>query len=109
LVNPQLAGNSLVLQYGSGTGSAQVTVTATDVDGNMVMSTFTAGVGQLDITVGGPGGARSVNFADADGTASTVTLKGAGAANVRLTGMGLAQTNNKGVVTVSGASIVLDS
>lgn len=105
--NPALVGGAvengvLRLTYGAGaTGTADVTVTATDLDGTTVTDTFTAGVGVLDVLIGN-GGAKAVTFTDADGTVATVTLKG-GAGTVRFTGTDLTQAEARGGATVAGS------
>jgi cyclophilin family peptidyl-prolyl cis-trans isomerase len=109
LVNPSISDGQLVLNYGSGTGSAQITVTATALDGSIASSTFNAGVGQLLTLVGGAGNPKSVSVPDADGTVSTITIKGAGTAQVLIKGSGISQTNNRGRVSVSGNNVVLDT
>ncbi|QOV88827.1 peptidylprolyl isomerase [Humisphaera borealis] len=98
------AAGQVALTYGSTVGTATVTVTATGVDGVTTgQTTFDVGVGQLDVTIGGTSGNKSVSFTDADGTVSTVSVKGAGTATVRFTGTDLAQTANKGKISVAGA------
>lgn len=97
------AAGQVSLTYGSTVGTATITVTATGVDNvTTAQTTFDVGVGQLDVTIGGSSGNKSVSFTDADGTVSTVSVKGAGTTTVRFTGSGLAQTTNKGKVNVTG-------
>lgn len=102
LVNGVVENGVLRLSYGAGlTGTADVTVTATDAtDGTTVSDTFTAGVGVLDVQIG-TGGAKAVTFTDADGTVATVSLKG-GAGTVRFTGSDLTQAASKRGATVAG-------
>lgn len=91
------------MNYGASVGTATITVQATGLDGTTTASTaFDVGVGQLDVSIGGESGNKSVSFTDSDGTVSTITVKGAGTATVRFTGDGLAQTTNKGKVNVEG-------
>src|SRR5205085_455358 len=72
LVMPAVSGNSLSLTYGSGSGVAHVTVTATDLGGSTATTTFAVGVGLTEVTLGGQGGAKLVKFTDPDGTAAQV-------------------------------------
>ncbi len=91
----------LRLTYGAGaTGTADVTVTATDIDGTTVSDTFTAGVGVLDVLIGN-GGAKAATFTDADGTVATISLKG-GAGTLRFTGSNLTQADARSGRTVAG-------
>lgn len=109
LVSGAIENGVLRLSYGAGqTGTAEVTVTATDIDGTIVSDTFTAGVGVLDVQIG-TGGAKSVTFTDADGTAATVSLKG-GSGVVRFTGSGLTETLAKKGTSVAGtiADVAVD-
>src|SRR5205085_5644606 len=101
----------LTLQYGQGEGTATITVTGTDLNGQSVQTSFAAGVGQLQVTLGGAGkGApRSVVFTDADGTNATVTIKGPGTATVSFTGPGLTQNTVGGRVVVGGSGPGLSS
>jgi cyclophilin family peptidyl-prolyl cis-trans isomerase len=106
VVTPTVVDNALRLQYGPSTGTADVTVISTDAQGQSVTQTFTATATeapQLAVTLGGTSGAQSVTFTDADGTASTVSLRGPGTATVTLDGTGLTQATNRGRVTVTGA------
>jgi cyclophilin family peptidyl-prolyl cis-trans isomerase len=109
LVNPTINGTNLVLNYGATRGSAVITVTATDLDGNSVSNSFTAGVGQLDVTLGGTSGNRQLSYTDADGTVSTVSVKGPGEATVRVIGEGLATSVNRGRVTLAGTNLAIGS
>ena len=100
LVTGAVNNGVLQLSYGAGlTGTAEVTVTATDGT-TTVTDTFSAGVGVLDVLVG-TGGAKAVTFTDADGTVANVTLKG-GAGTLRFQGVNLSQTNSKAGATVAG-------
>lgn len=106
LVTPIIDDGVLTLHYGTGTGAAQITVTALDDGGRSVSSTFTAGVGVLPVVVGADG-AKSVTYTDADGTVTTVSLKGAGSATINFAGTGLTTANVKDRVTVSGTSVAV--
>ena len=102
LVSPGVTNGVLTLTYGSGTGIAHVTVTATDLGGNQVATTFAIGVGLTEVTVG-KGAARLVRFVDPDGTASQVSLAGGGQATLTFVGTGLGQNTSKsGIATVTG-------
>jgi len=103
------AAGQVSLSYGNTIGTAAVTVVATALDGTTTGSTtFNVGVGQLDVQIGGTSGNKSVSFTDADGTVSTVSVKGAGTATVRFTGTELAQTTNKGKVSITGTGTLLN-
>ena len=106
------ANNDLVLTYGNANGSATVTVTATDLDGaTSVQNAFTATSAfdgtALNVALGGADGARSVAFTDAAGVVTTVSLRGAGTANLRFTGTNLAQATARGRTTVTGEGLGL--
>ena len=113
LVNAAVVGNTLNLTYGAGTGVADVTVTATDpMTGATVQEVFRVGVGAtpttpLDVTIGDNAPA-TVSFTDADGTVSTISLRG-GNATVRFNGVGLAQAVAGRVVNVTGTGTELTS
>ena len=108
LVNPAVNGGNLVLNYGAGrSGTATVTVTATDVTGatlNQQFNVSVTGGNELVITLG-QGGVGSVGFADADGTNATISYKGGGSAAVRLTGSDLAQAPSGRGTFVTGTGI----
>jgi peptidyl-prolyl cis-trans isomerase A (cyclophilin A) len=109
VVTPTVSGNKLSLQYGAAPtpgapNSAEVTVTATDTNGQSVTQTFTASLG-LDVVLG-TGGSQSVTFTDADGTVGTITYKGPGAAKVTLNGPSLTAATVKTKTTVTGAAAV---
>jgi peptidyl-prolyl cis-trans isomerase A (cyclophilin A) len=104
-------GNRLALQYGA-VGTTQITVTGTDTQGQSVSQTFNAEVTaapNLSVTLGGTSGAQSVTFTDADGTVTTVSLKGPGTATATFGGTGLTQATARNKVTVSGAVTAVDS
>ena len=99
----------LGLQFVGPVGStSQITVTATQPgQATPVTLTFDATVTappNLQVTLGGADGAKSVTFTDADGTVGTVSVKGAGTATVTLAGTGLTQEAARGRVTVGGAA-----
>lgn len=102
IVNPTVSAGNLTLTYGGAVGTAHVTVTATDLGGNVSSTSFAVGVGVTQVNVG-KGSAHLIRFTDADGTFSQVSISGPGTATVSLTGSGLTQkTTKSGVVTVSG-------
>jgi cyclophilin family peptidyl-prolyl cis-trans isomerase len=111
LVNPVVNNGQLTLQYGQGEGTATITVTGTDINGQAVQTTFAAGVGQLQVTIGGAakGSPKSVVFTDADGTNATISIKGPGTATVSFTGAGLTQNTVGGRVVLGGANAILSS
>jgi hypothetical protein len=109
VATPTVSGNKLTLQYGAApapgaSNAADITVIATDINGQSVTQTFTASIG-IDVALG-TGGAQSVTFTDADGTVGTVTYKGPGAATVTLNGPSLSQTTVKTKTVVAGAAVV---
>lgn len=102
LVTPVVENGILRLNYGAGrTGTAEITVTASDENGATAADTFTAGVGVLDVAIG-TGGAKAATFTDADGTTATVSLKG-GSGTLRFTGSNLSQTNLKSGTVIQGS------
>lgn len=109
VVNPTTPEGRLGLQFTGPVGStSQITVTATQPgQASPVTLTFNATVTaapNLQVTLGGPDGAKSVTFTEADGTVATVSVKGAGTATVTLAGAGLTQqAPARGKVTVAGS------
>ena len=102
LVSPSVSGSNLTLNYGSGTGTTQIHVTATDIAGNTATTTFTVGVGIQTVTVGA-NGVGLVKFHDFSGSLGQLAITGKGTATVSLIGSGLTVGKNKGgVVTVKG-------
>jgi hypothetical protein len=100
-VNASIVDGDLLLQYGGVGGDATITVTATDLDGaSSVQSAFTATAG-FGVSLGGTTGNRSAQFTDADGTVTTVSLKGSGSAALGFAGSNLSQTGT-GKVNVDG-------
>jgi peptidyl-prolyl cis-trans isomerase A (cyclophilin A) len=107
LVSPSLSGNNLTLNYGQGkSGIAYVTVSGTDLGGNVAQQTFRVVVPAtpdhlLPVTIGA-GGAQAVTFTDpVSHTVGTISLKGPGSAVVTFAGTGLTQSAGKGI-TVTG-------
>lgn len=107
LVAPAVSGKNLTLTYGSGTGTTQVHVTATDIAGNTASTTFTVGVGIQTVTLGA-GGVNVVKFRDPRGRIGHVALTGRGTATVSVIGASL-KTGKKidGVVTIAGKATSL--
>ncbi|HSZ58436.1 MAG TPA: peptidylprolyl isomerase [Tepidisphaeraceae bacterium] len=102
LINPTISGSNLTLNFGSGSGTTQVHVTATDIAGNTATTTFTVGVGIQTVTVGA-NGVGLVKFRDFSGSLGQLAITGKGTATVSLIGAGLTVGKNKGgVVTVDG-------
>lgn len=99
------ADGTLSLNYGATTGSARITVTATDDTGASASQSFIAGNGELSVQIGSGGVGSAVNFVESDGGRGSVALSKGGAAIVRFTGEGLAIAPGKkaGIAgTVSG-------
>lgn len=91
VVNAIVGSNGLLaLNYGATTGSARITVTATDGAGSTASQTFLAGNGELTVQIGSGGVGQAVAFTEADGGRGTVSLAKGGSAFVRFTGQGLA-------------------
>lgn len=102
LVSAITSGNNLGLSYGPGTGIAHVTITAKDLAGNLAASTLTVGVGVQQVTIG-KGAAKLVRFNDPDGTASQISLSGAGAANILFSGSGVTvPAGTTGILNITG-------
>jgi peptidyl-prolyl cis-trans isomerase A (cyclophilin A) len=110
LVTPTVDGNGkLSLSYGAGRrGTANITVTATPMAGGpAAVTTFAAGVGQLDVQVGGESGNTSLSFREDDGTVGTLSIKGRAPATVRLAGNDLTQATTRGRLAVGGTGVSL--
>ncbi|MGH7215299.1 MAG: peptidylprolyl isomerase, partial [Tepidisphaeraceae bacterium] len=114
-VTPTVDANGVLsLAYAPGiTGTAEITVVATALDGDSEKQTF-------DVTVNagssvpssfgialGTGGAKKVKFTDADGTAVEISAK-KGAVTVRFSADNFQQSESKGTVTLTGTNIVVD-
>lgn len=104
LVSPSVSGGNLTLTFGSGIGTAHITVTSTDLGGNVATTTFAVGVGITQVNVGKGTATKLVRFTDADGTVSQLSVNGPGVVTVSLTGSGLTQTTKHGITTVTGAA-----
>ncbi len=111
VVAASISGASLSLTpVGSGLGSSVITVTATDLGGGTTSSMFTVNVGSNSPQVLiGAGGAKSVNFTDANNTVATVKLKGPGSATVSFNGTSLTQSSGKTGVTISGSNAAIST
>ena len=101
LVTASVSGTDLTVNAGSETGLAHLTITATDLGGNSVQEVVTVQVGAAQVTLG-KGAARTVNFADPDGTRSQITYTGAGLATISFTGLNLSITGTLRPRTLSG-------
>ena len=122
-------GGTLSLTYAAGqTGTAHITVTATDLGGNTVSTLFAVAVSpappapppptspppspppsppapQIQIKLG-TGPAHEVRFSDPAGTQATAYLTGPGGGSMTLVGSGLGQSTSKGgLVTVTGTPL----
>jgi cyclophilin family peptidyl-prolyl cis-trans isomerase len=107
LVVPSLSNGILTLNYVPGqSGVANIIVTATDLGGNLVTSTFKAAVG----SVIGTGGAKLIRYTEGDHTAVTASLTGPGSATFQFGGSNVTQTLSRTkVLTVSGANVQVSS
>jgi cyclophilin family peptidyl-prolyl cis-trans isomerase len=104
VVTPSVTGSTLSLQFGSGTGTTQVHVTATDIGGNTTSTSFTVGVGLQTVTLGAAG-VQQIQFRDTNKTLGHIALTGKGKAVVTFLGAGLNQSDKKdGIITVTGQS-----
>ena len=100
-VNPVVSGNNLTLNYGS-TGTANITVTGTDLGNNAVSTAFAVTVQGAQVIVGS-GGAKLARFTDPDGTVSQFSLAGPGSATLTFSGGALTRSTSKsGIVTIVG-------
>ena len=109
IVNPSVSGNSLSLAYGQA-GSAQITVTATDVLGNTDTDSFNVAV-PFSSTVGLSSSTKPKTFTytDANGTLTTVTLKGLGTMTPFFSSdSALTQSQTKTGTAFSGTNLVLE-
>ena len=87
---------TLSLFYGGTTGTARVTVTATDPNtGSTASQTFVAGNGELAVQIGSGGVGNSLNFTEADGGTGSISISKGASALVRFTGTGLAIAQGK--------------
>jgi peptidyl-prolyl cis-trans isomerase A (cyclophilin A) len=117
LVSSTIDGSGMMtLSYASNvTGRAHVTVTATDLGGGTATQTFLVDVGvtgdEANIPVGtGTGAHKMVQFKQADGTTVSVSLKGAGVANLLVSGDTVTQNTLKnGTQVVTGTNLTLTS
>lgn len=117
--NPAVAtaaieGNNLVINFGPSVGVTSLVVTGTDAQNNtanhnIVIVTKPTEAPTLTVNLGGEGNPTSVAFVDADGTASTLSLKGAGTAVVKIQGDSLTQATAGKKATVSGAAASIES
>jgi cyclophilin family peptidyl-prolyl cis-trans isomerase len=109
VVNPSVSGSSLSLTYGQA-GTAKVTVTATDVFGNTQTDSFNVSV-PYSATVGSPTSnkPKTFTYTDANGTLTTVTLKGVGTLTPSFSsGTALVQSQIKNGTAFSGSNLVLE-
>jgi cyclophilin family peptidyl-prolyl cis-trans isomerase len=107
LVMPSISGGTLTFNDVAGqTGTANVTVQATDLGGNVVSTTFSMTVtpppprATFDM---GPGNPRLLRFTDADGTAVQVRLSGSATAALTMEGNSLGGVNSKTSTQIVGA------
>ena len=104
LVSPSVSGGNLTLNFGSGIGTAHITVTATDLGGNVATTTFAVGVGMTQVNVGKGAATKLLRFTETGGAVAQISLNGPGIASVSLNGSGLSQSTKHGVTTISGAA-----
>jgi peptidyl-prolyl cis-trans isomerase A (cyclophilin A) len=90
IVSPSVSNGVLSLAYGATTGSARITVTATNSDGSSSSQTFVAGNNELTVQIGSGGVGSAINFVEADGGKGSVSLSKGGSGFVRFSGQGLA-------------------
>jgi cyclophilin family peptidyl-prolyl cis-trans isomerase len=114
IVSTSISAGSLTLTPIASTGTANITVMATDLGGGTASSTFTVTLGNVtppppppppvlfSATVGA-GAAKSMTYIDADGTTGVITLKGGGTATVEFNGTDLSQTTTKTGIEIVGA------
>lgn len=112
LIAASVSGGNLTLTSGATAGTANITVTATDLGGNVATATFAVTATVQQVTIGKGAAARIVHFTDPDGTAGQVTIQGAGTATLQFNGSGISvSTSKSGIATVSGTptSVVLST
>ena len=107
LVSATVMFNTLVLNYAPGrTGTTTITVTGTGDDGGTATDVFDVTV-RPALAIGQGAATGAVEFTDADGTVSRVTVSG-GFATLRLNGAGVTETPGRGVVVVNGTNLEWD-
>lgn len=114
LLNAAVSGSTLSLTPGSGSGIANITVTATDLGGHTASTAFQVGVGVVPTTPVttplGAAGARQIRFTGANGTVTTLMLSGPGSATLNMNGTVASQSvaRNK-ILTVTGTGLSIAS
>lgn len=103
VVSASIGANGLVLTPGFSTGTATITVAATDLGGNVATATFPVIVAPGTQVKLGAGSARIVRFVPSGGGAGQISVTGPGSATLSFAGTGLTQTTKHGIVTISGA------
>ena len=109
IVSASIVDDDLMLSYGGTEGSATITVTATDLDG--VTTAQSSFIAAADITtiVGEDTGVKSISYVDADGTKTTVTVKGAGVAQLSFDGANVSETVKGKQINVDGSDLTLSN
>jgi cyclophilin family peptidyl-prolyl cis-trans isomerase len=106
LVTASASNGQLELSPVNSGGKTSVTVTATDLGGTAVSSTFNVDVTDTSPVVTlGTGGITSMVYQDADGTTATIRLRGDGTAAVSLNGQSVTQANSGTTIKVSGGDL----
>ena len=104
------ASGNLTLAPVNAGGTARITVTATDMGGHKVSSTFVANVADHSGTVAiGTGGAKSCTYTDASGAVVSLSLTGGGSAVLTFSGSNFSQTTTSSGTTVTGTGLNLSS
>jgi cyclophilin family peptidyl-prolyl cis-trans isomerase len=109
LISATVSGGSLNLDPLGGTGSANIMVTATDLGGGTVTSSFSVNVTNppLSSATVGTGAAKSITYTDGNGTTGIITWSGPGAATVNFSGTSLGETTTKNGTVITGTNVAI--
>lgn len=106
LVTASVAGGNLALTPVNGGGQANITVTAADLGGGTVSSTFAVNVvNNSPVVTLSAAGSRNAAYTDADGTKATLSLKGAGSLAITFGGSNVTQSTAGKTIDVGGTSL----